>query len=749
MKKLELINIAPYTDGAEPQKIFGFESFIDLNNKYLRIENRDEQVILILNSGIATIKKEHEYNLSNIYIPYNEQVTSILYTPFSICLLKALNSYVASNPPNSKTSFKNFTSVITVTRLLIEYFSLNGALGLADISKKLIDKFKLDIELGWYKALNFTDRFNLVYKECESNWFEIRSTKTTQKRFAIDKLNKDLGSSLFNRSLNEIPSEVVSKLNIPNNLRTTYSDSSQYKSNKGFGKNYYKGIFLKLNNLFFYNGLTRPIMKPEKLAKDYSTVKSNRTRTPDILEVTATAKFLFSVITERNTDNLRRLAISVKEILLDETMGTTRIENAMADVLNNAGEVLIQDSSYKVQGYNQVRNQEIEFSLTIYDLYKTYVAAIGGLSLLFTGWRLNEVVDKDLGLHPENFSIDYVSNFTVVNRYVEKESIDEFKREKTAIGPVVGRLLKELHKLNLKCAIQYDSASPLFSPLLAGRNGGSKINVEFSSKDSKQNPLYFIARKAGINIPSPREYRRLFATLYFYQFDYPELLALSQHYAHEKPEVTEGYVTDYPSRKVGKSIANAIPVKNVNSSNDSESKKIFDEARDAKLKDLVLKAIQGETQGGFQATCRALWRKLFNDVEFSSMKEDEQEQSLDMLFGKVKVEGYSVEVFQHANCTNSDKIATSTEGHCSNQETGKIEREHASGIFCSGCAFQDVHPQHVENLKIERDLLLEKCSTTDIEDLFADNLTPLEIEQAAVYANELSQIISLYDDGWH
>jgi hypothetical protein len=745
MAVLNQIEFTSYKAIDSTQKVSGFEDSIELNSRFLRIERKDNAVNLILTSGIKTLEKERFYNLSNIFIPYNGDASPITRTPYAIFLLRQLNSYISSNEPLSQESHKKFTSIINITSLLIEYFSLKGCLGLSDISSNLITEFTNDIKSGWYDALDFECRFNLIYKEKQKDWFEVRSKKKSQLiRFKVDQFRQDMSSSLITRTLNDLPECLVSKINLPTNLRTPYKDSRAHKADLGFKSGYFKDIFIRLNSLLTSNGLSKVIAKPEALANKYGSVTSERTRTPSVEEVYKTTQFLLGITKTEVRNVLMSIISKVKSEILSKPHGTIRTE-ALADLVKNITTITIGRTNHTVNGYNQVRGQSVGDLLTVFDLYKTYVASTAYLSMIFTGWRLKEVVGKDIGITPKDFYLDYTNKLTVIHRYVEKENIEVFSKEKTAIGPVTGKLLLDLKDLNEKCSANYDVGDSLFVVPLAGVSGGSNVSVEFSSDDPKQNPLKYLAKANGVVIPTPKEFRRFFAVLYFYQFDHPDLLALSQHYGHDKLENTEVYVTNSPSRKVGKSIQKSIPVKVFNTSSDSQFNKIFDEARDYKLKDLIINAMKGESNGGFQATCRALWKKLFNDVVFDDLKNNKQQENIDKLFGKMKSDGYSVDVFSHGNCTNSEKVATSGEGHCSNNNTGKIEREHASGTFCKGCAFQDVQPQHILNLKQEAKELRESSVTINFDDLFSGNHTPLEIEQNAKHAEELEKIINLYE----
>ena len=739
-----LLDFSAFISREDTQTVTGFEEKVQLNSRYLKIIRREDDVLLILTSGIPTKEKEREYSLSTIYLPFNSSVKSITQTPYAVLLLKLLNQHVTLNNPVSATSYKGFSDKLRISCLIIEYFAIRGHLSLSSVSEKDVKHFINDIRGGWFNALNFGNRFIKIDKAKHGNWFVSGAPKNNRSNFVANNFCRDIGSSLIRRTLNSLPTQLAHSIKIPTNLRTPYKYNGENDSDTPRALSYFSDIFLTLNSLFGLCNKSSPIHAVEKLASEYASVYSKRTPTVTPIEVAKVIHFLKGTLNKETRDVLTSLSVTIREAIQDPSKGSWKENNAINDAISSSKPIFIGGKAYTIDAYASKRGNKESGTLSLVEAYKVYKAAVAIHTIIFTGWRLEEIVSDEFGITESDFDTVDNDNLTLIERYVEKESVSEFSKETTVIGLQAGKELKNLAELNKACSVDYDVASSLFRTTLEGRCKTTDVRPEFSSRVFEQNPIHQIAKESGIEIPTSKELRRFFAVLYFYQFDNPDLLSLSNHFGHDSLETTTVYVTNSNYRKTSHEIEKTMPVKMINTSHDTEMAKILDDARNEKLISIITNAMGGMSTSGFQATCRAIWKKLFQDTEYESLNPIEQEKNINQLASKMRSDGYSVDVFAHGNCTNSEKLANSREGNCVSS-SGDIEREHASASFCSGCSFHDVQPQHLDNIKAIRNSLSSTDLDFDIDDIFSENVTPLETLQRNEQIEELDRIIKLYE----
>tara|TARA_R110001592_G_scaffold357065_1_gene659733 strand:- start:11902 stop:14154 length:2253 start_codon:yes stop_codon:yes gene_type:complete len=731
------------TEEVGSQKLRVLEQNVYVTSPHLRLLLNNNELSLILISGPDS--KERSYSLSNAFIPSSGGIIPVSQSPFVISIINYLNASVLRYPPTSLTSHKRFKEQVSTALLVSEYFALKGKSGLTGVTKSDVTAFVKDIGSGWFVALSLQSRFERFTALQSPDWFDKqRSKKSEAARFKIEQFKKDIGTSIIDKTLNDLPPSIVDKLQVPPNIRTPYRYSDKF--DEDLVVNELVDVYTRVNELFFSTGLAKPISDVTEKAKKQGVQRANRTQTATVDEVYRFGKYLFSALKLSKTATVGINAH--RKIIIDESLGSWIREKAVKAEQTKLKPITIGDKDLDIRGYRQgrsVKNLDVQKkeAVTLSELYQIYVGAVANLVMMFTGWRLNEVVHPDIGLGAQHVNFDPQNRLTIINRSIEKSDADVYERQNAAVGPLVGSVLMQLHENNKAVAIKYDDKGSLFSVMLAGSNGGSKISAELSSNKREQNPLRYFAEEQNITVPTPRQLRRYFAVVYFYQFDHPQIMALSNHYGHSNLETTDGYVTDTPSRHSTKSIGDAIPFKNISTSDDSEFRKIFEGARDAKLKDLVAQALGGKSRAGFQKSARAIFRKIYTDTVFDELDSVGQEKVVDDIYNQVKSEGYSVEVYLHGNCTSSSKHANSSSAKCGN-EIGEMEREHASAELCSGCGFHDVQKQHIKNIKMELHALQD--SSDDIDDIFGCTKTPIERAQDNKKITELTAIIALYED---
>ncbi|OUR79970.1 hypothetical protein A9Q75_11315 [Colwellia psychrerythraea] len=737
------------------QRVSFFDESIALNSKYLRLVwHNEDDVTLYITSGIEGNSKEREFKLSDIHLPYNGQVKPLCLTPFVITLLKVLNERVSTTPPTSSTSHKTITDFYHTCLKVIEYLALNGATSIKT-SVKQTDAIINELSDGrtWYALLNTKQRFDEQYK---GQSLLINGTGKTKNRCSFDltELKKIIGTAQFNKSINDIPEEIISHLNVPSNLRTPYAYNGN-ATKVEYSVRYYFKAFQALNALFRNEALSSPVTNPDKLAKEISTLDPERTPTPSVDQVTILTKALFDVL--RNKKIIGDLFNKARNLIEDPEFGSHLIANGLADFCSGQHTIALSGTDYHICGFKQLYKEDkdkfdalYKYHITLAGALKAFKGAAANLVLLFTGFRAEEVVGEYQGIHRNDYNYDENKQMTELSHYVSKDQVDDFIKRNITIGPIVGQILVKLDALNESCCNNYTETTSLFQNSLIGTNGGQGSMLELSANTATQNPMRYEFTRLNIDVPTPKQFRRYFAVMYFHQFDNPDIRALQQHYGHDSEEKTEIYVTDPDARQVGKSIQDVIPVKFIptaSQTEDTEFYKIFEDARSEKLLSLVQNALDIKSYGSFQRVVRAIYGKIHRDTVYSELNNDVKVKQAKDLAKHLEGKGYRVEVYDHGNCTNSEDIADFSEGKCTNKSTNEIEREHASGVFCQGCAYHDVQPQNIKNLVIQKEVLESKLSSDSIDDIFSGSaLTPLEIEQTKGSINDLKKVISQYQE---
>lgn len=709
------------------------DEYVHIRSPYLNLKVTHDVVNLVLVSGPH--RETYPYCLSEVFLPSKAGIVALTQSPFIIPLINSLDDHLQRSPPTNLTSYKGFTDRLTVCQLIIEYFALKGRYGLSGVTVDDVCNLLKDIEKGWFNALRIQERFDKLVNIEAQSWLTKATAKNPNRlNFNLRLFSEIVGTSLFKKTINDIPPSIIDKLNLQEDLRTPYKYSGRVericsKNDLVITRQYISELFV---------ALALPFRVPEISSKKKSATDNQRTKTPTVDSVTAFTEQLMSVV--KNGRTLASFFSEINKILENTVPGDVRAK-LISETIARWESISMFGCSYRITAIRQIRGDRNVDETTVGEAYKVYQSAVGYLTLLFTGWRLREVTDSLIGLTAEHVQYTPEDGLTLINRNVQKSAADQYERQLTAVGPHIGFWLSQLHSNNKLFAGNYSDSSSLFRIKLNGTGGGSSMFPDLSSNKRDSNPLrHFISQKT--EVPTPKQLRRYFAVIYFYQFDNAEIMALTQHYGHSSPEETEVYITDTPTRNATSSINKSIPIKNVSTSTDSEFNKLFKEARDAKLRDMVCCALTGSSSAGFSKTVRAIYRKVIGGISFEELDDKAKSNAISKVYKQVKSEGYSVEVYPHGNCTNSNEHANSSEANCGN-EYGQMEREHASAKLCSGCMFHEVQAQHVENLKAE--LATLKNTSDDIDDIFACSKTPLQLAQSNKHIVELEAVIELYE----
>ena len=726
-------------------KLSAFGEEFVFNSKYMdfTIDAVGEFEKVRVLCGIEGHQKYHDFNLQQVFLPSGNISLRLTQTPFIISILKALHHKISGTPPTAHTSYSSISAYIRIWILFIELVAFNGRLSIRALPKSLYIDFPETVANGWFKPLSIKSRWNQLTEEQKSVDFIKKCPKGNAYRLDVNLFNQQLGTNLF-KGINDIPPEIAEDIVNRERLYSPYKFNNRVCGREGYTKQTLMLILGSINFLHVANMLEQPFDNTLTLADKYAERKGEKVEVPYVDQVAENAKLCMSIIEQG--PSLLNILEQTKVIIENPNLKDYEKHDASMAIFSGQSTFTVGNTEYHLCGYRAVVNESnynIENypnTLTAGEALKVLLGAYGYMILMFTGFRREEVVGRTVGIRGMDIEIDAVTYTTEINRYVLKGLK---KRQLAYVGGLTGTLCQQLNVMQARLNDNHSDDQSIFEVILPGITGeGSAVHFDLKAVNKTQNPLRYIAKQQGLTIPGPRQFRQYFASIYYYQFEHPELLALNKHYGQGSLDVTEGYVTNSLSRNINRSIDQRIPIKmhpTEADMADSEFKKLFEDARDQKLLDIVLRTLSGADggMGGFNKTCRAMYRKLYDKVEFTTLPESERQQQAKSLAKTLKENGYSVEPFQHSNCMNSPGHPNRSNGNCSNQDTGESEREHANASFCSGCEFQDLSDAHVKNIRSDRDELERQIE----EGLFI--LTALETAQKQAALNELNDALKL------
>lgn len=696
---------------------------IPMDSTYIRIVN-DGDVVLEFYCGQSENIKIIKKNLSKTFIPFSPiKKVPIIHTPFIKPLLKVMANQCFNCPPISRNSDRHINYIFRLSVLFIEYLSYKGCLTLEDIDKKLVRRFFERLDNGWESALYIKER---VIEAREHN-------KITRKDLSIRTLSRLNNKDSFILSAVEVNRAITSNLyqkksDISHDLIkeiTGHTHNSPSTEKHFNAKLMPKGSFNKLQDivrrLLLYSDSSIKIDYPYK-GKD----TARRTETVSVNDVARYANSLASLL-------------SIEQFLRENSVEIRRQKDELQPI-----DINIFGKNYQVRLVKHAKTNPLKGEFAFPQLVKLYKLAVAGLVTLFTGFRAAEITDKYAGLAIENIEVDRQSLLTILERSHSKKRLpEEQSREKVCVGPVVGLLLERLQDFN--CFYFNCQKHSIFCPAIE-LNGKLVDQPTILSETISTNPLRALFHLEGWKYPTPKELRRFFACMYYYQFDNPELLALANYLGHENTKTTEVYVTDIESQRVNFSIKKQIPIKILPPENDEELMGLLAEERDKKIRGMVLRALSGESRGGFRIRVLKIFRKLTEFVDFSQLDKETKMKMVDKISNHVLLDNYGAEPNFHNTCTNTLNAAGKDEALCYSSD-GRIEHELASATKCFGCSFSHVEKQNVENIKLQRDHLkneLNKTNLNSLDSIFTSSPPPLVVMQKKQKLKKLEQIIKLY-----
>jgi hypothetical protein len=169
--------------------------------------------------------------------------------------------------------------------------------------------------------------------------------------------------------------------------------------------------------------------------------------------------------------------------------------------------------------------------------------------------------------------------------------------------------------------------------------------------------------------------RRLFACLYYYRYEFSELLALRDHLVHTDTLMTHKYVTDPDTRKLAETMQEAW--KNEQDGFD----KVMDEVQGEYFRDTLIQIIKGECVGGrWPRLISKRLKTLAKDADFIELSDEDKAS---FLTEKLTRKGYKANPKSNGVCFAGTNKSSARLANCHSGEG--LNPQDASPSMCHGC----------------------------------------------------------------
>lgn len=219
--------------------------------------------------------------------------------------------------------------------------------------------------------------------------------------------------------------------------------------------------------------------------------------------------------------------------------------------------------------------------------------------------------------------------------------------------------------------------------------------------------------------------RRLFACLYYYRYEFAELLALRDHLVHDSTLMTHMYVTDPDTRKLAESMQEAWKNEQVGFD------KVMDEVESEYFRDKLIQIIKGERVGG-------LWPRLISkrlktlakDVDFINLSDEDKAT---VLTNKLTHKGYKANPKSNGVCFAGSNRRSARLANC--HSDGVLNPQTASPSMCHGCVHLFTNENYLSVMEEE---------LAELEARSKDFRLPMPVRaQAEIQMSDLAKMIQL------
>lgn len=276
-------------------------------------------------------------------------------------------------------------------------------------------------------------------------------------------------------------------------------------------------------------------------------------------------------------------------------------------------------------------------------------------------------------------------------------------------------------------------------------NWVDNFKAVFYGQDSR--PFFrLVDPKGSVLSQKSHPNRRLFACIYYYRYEFAELLPLRDHLVHDNTLMTHTYVTDPDTRNLAETMLEAWK------SERDGFDKVMDEVQSEYFRDTLVQIIKGEKVGGRWP--RLISKRLKTLAKYADFIELSDEDKADFLTNKLTHKGYKANPKSNGVCFAGSNRRTEKLANC--HSDGVLNSQSASPGMCHGCVHLFTNENYMSVMEEElaeleersKDFRLPMPVRIQAENQFSDlaRMIQLERDMAQENQNYLSQNIRNWTD---
>jgi hypothetical protein len=637
-----------------------------------------------------------------------------------------------TSPASISRDFKVIGMFSTLVHFA-EWCWSQGFRNFAELDAAAMKEFQQELERGyWPGALNWVARLNSYLATLEDTtrlktFVSVRATRFGEK-IAINypALSEVLGTYLGNGSLPDFAyREIERSLQVP--LSHRGRDWGRQITSSAYSR-----AFENINLLYeIHNeelGLrNRPFLSPRRIAAHIASVpKRTRTITVDTLEKMLAESF--------------RWLFDIAPVVVEAMQSTPPLRPSNAGPRKRNQMRQKQIARYVPARFNALisergieflsvagtlsprRDWDAESQVTLVEVIRSIHAAARLVICATTAKRSAAISDRNAGLRvnsmqtiDEQFGI-YVCEFRSVKKRVASRRNEEISR-------LTAEAIKSCELLNATfhnmypgaLGIDFDRSAPLMSIPVPGPTGCLK-SINSREEDKERSRLFHTAlARYGVSLETATAHvlRRMYALIYYYRFEMPILVALSQRLGHPDLEVTKVYVTTDGG--------GAVNIEPLGAAELMEVKVLEEELEKVGIEyfsNKVLGILRGERLvGGFPKIVRR-YLKWFYNAEHIEVTADEA--TAIKVVGELKRRGFSPTPNKHGTCFATERSIVKVAARCRDSRDGKLHKERASTGLCRNCPHHLATSSFLPSLRQRKSELQEQLASGKFSGIMLD-----------------------------
>jgi hypothetical protein len=329
----------------------------------------------------------------------------------------------------------------------------------------------------------------------------------------------------------------------------------------------------------------------------------------------------------------------------------------------------------------------------------------------FNARRKNELVHRKNGLYRQGLRLVHADlKLYECDFYIEKTYkiyvpfyVGQATRNAIEVLERMSDLAREIDSLrdsSVPGSVEAKEDKLFHLPRIVGKRlGGGEQWFDFSAS-AEGISREFVDRALGADRKlrvHPHMFRRAYALIYHYRYEFATLQALAQQLGHFDLETVHVYVTDRPggvSTATAASYARRSPkVEEARAAAIAETEEEIKKVGIERVRELARQIIDGESTalGGFARLVTRFHQVLGRRLDYSRLAPDKKAK---VLAAKFSNQGHEFRPMRHANCVASASRRSKSAG-CYSKRNDRNSPEDANPTTCGGCAYSHYTQQHI------------------------------------------------------